>query len=80
MTERLIRFGTVRETTGLSRSTIYVRIAEGMFPPAIPIGPRSVAWRESEISALNAARIRGASDDDIRVLVTELVADRHSAA
>ena len=76
--QRLIRFASVQETTGLSRSTIYVRIAEGMFPPAIPIGPRSVAWRESEIAALNAARIRCASDDDIRALVTELVAGRHS--
>jgi prophage regulatory protein len=76
--QRLIRFASVQETVGLSRSTIYVRIAEGMSPPAIPIGPRSVAWRESEISALNAARIRGASDDEIRVLVIELVAARQS--
>jgi prophage regulatory protein len=79
-TQRLIRFGTVRETTGLARSTIYLRIAEGLFPPAIPIGPRSVAWPESEIAAINAARIRGQSDDDIRTLVAALVAARQSAA
>ena len=77
---RLIRFGTVREITGLARSTIYLRIAEGRFPPAIALGPRSVAWPEGEIAAINAARIRGATDDEIRALVASLVAARKSAA
>jgi prophage regulatory protein len=79
-TNRLIRFAAVRDITGLARSTIYLRIAEGRFPPAISLGPRSVAWPESEIAALNAARIRGASDDEIRALVASLVAARQSAA
>jgi len=77
-TQRLIRFGAVREITGLARSTIYLRIADGLFPPAIALGPRSVAWAEFEIAALNAARIRGASDDDIRLLVRELVTARQN--
>jgi hypothetical protein len=39
-----------------------------------------IGWRELEIAAINAARIRGASDDDIRALVTSLVAALRSAA
>lgn len=79
-TQRILRFGTVRELTGYSRSTIYLRIHGGLFPPAIALGPRSIGWPEAEIAALNAARIRGATDDDIRTLVATLVAARQNAA
>ncbi|MDU0960330.1 MAG: AlpA family phage regulatory protein, partial [Bradyrhizobium sp.] len=33
--DRIIRMNTVRDRTGLSRSTIYRKIAEGTFPPQI---------------------------------------------
>lgn len=79
-THKLIRFATVREITGLARSTIYLRISEGLFPPAVTLGSQSVAWPESEITAINAARIRGADEDQIRALVASLVAARKSAA
>ena len=38
-----------------------------------------VAWPESEIAAINAARIRGESDDAIRALVSEIHAARATA-
>ena len=44
--------------TGLSRSTIYARIAEGAFPRPIDLGGgRAVGWIESEIDAWLQARI-----------------------
>jgi prophage regulatory protein len=40
---------TVRDRTGLSRSTIYRKIAEGTFPPQIKISINGTGWRESDI-------------------------------
>lgn len=35
--------------TSLSTSEIYRRIAAGTFPAQVTLGPKSVAWIESEI-------------------------------
>ena len=48
---RLLRMPAVIERCGLSRTTIYMRIAIGTFPKQIPVGPRVSAWLESEIEA-----------------------------
>lgn len=45
----LIRLPGVMSRTGESRSTIYDKIPRGEFPAPIKIGPRAVAWIESEI-------------------------------
>lgn len=45
----ILRLPTVKARTGLSRSTIYLRIAEGRFPKPISLGGRAVGWLESEI-------------------------------
>ena len=46
---KLLRLPEVKSTTGLSKSTIYARIAEGTFPKQISLGPRLVVWVESDI-------------------------------
>jgi len=46
---KLLRLPEVKATTGLSKSTIYARIAEGTFPKQILLGPRLVVWVESDI-------------------------------
>ena len=46
---KLLRLPEVKATTGLSKSSIYARIAEGTFPRQIPLGPRLVVWVESDI-------------------------------
>lgn len=79
MTERIVRLSTVKELTGLGRSTLYRRIKEGTWVPPISLGPRAVGFRESEVAAINAARVRGESDDTIRGLVAALVSDRQNA-
>ena len=48
--DRIIRFDTVRARTGLSRSTIYRKIAEGTFPPQLKISTNGTGWHESEIN------------------------------
>ena len=48
--KRVIRLGEVEYRTGLARSTIYRRIAQGEFPKSIPLGSsRIVGWLESDI-------------------------------
>jgi len=66
----------VKSESGLSRSTIYLRIAEGLWTKPVSLGVRAVGWPSDEVDALNAARIAGKSDDEIRELVTKLEAAR----
>jgi prophage regulatory protein len=60
LSNKLIRLPAVKATTGLSKSTIYSRIAEGTFPKQIPIGPRLVGWVESEIQNWIAEQVSAA--------------------
>lgn len=47
--DRIIRMNTVRARTGLSRSTIYRKMAEGTFPARLKISTNGTGWRESDI-------------------------------
>lgn len=49
MGQTILRLPAVKARTGLSRSTIYLRIAEGKFPRPISLGPRAVGWVEGEV-------------------------------
>ena len=59
---RFLRLPEVLERTGLSRSTIYVRLAEGRFPRPIPLGARAVGWIESEVDEWIRERIEESRD------------------
>jgi len=48
--ERIIRLKTVLDRTGLSRTTLYRKIAEGTFPPQVPISVHGTGWYESAVS------------------------------
>jgi len=48
--ERIIRLKTVLDRTGLSRSTLYRKIAEGTFPSQVPISINGAGWHESAVS------------------------------
>ena len=80
MTHHILRLPAVKESTGLSRSTIYLRIATGAFTHPVSLGGRAVGWPAHEIAALNAARIAGKLEAEIRELVTKLEAARKSVA
>ena len=49
MTTAILRLPAVKSRTGLSRSTIYLRIKEGTFPTPVSLGARAVGWIDSEI-------------------------------
>lgn len=80
MTTTILRLPAVKVKTGNSRSTIYKRIADGLFPKPVKIGPRSGGWPDYEIDTINAARIAGKTDNEIRELVIQLETARKAAA
>ncbi|MGB5830678.1 MAG: AlpA family transcriptional regulator [Thiohalocapsa sp.] len=46
----ILRLPAVKARTGLSRSTIYLRISEGRFPKSVSLGGRAVGWVEAELN------------------------------
>lgn len=78
MNNRILRLKKVIAESGLSRSTIYARIAEGLWPKPVSLGGRIVGWPANEITKINAAHIAGKSNDEIRALVQRLLAGRKS--
>ena len=75
----ILRRKQVEAATGYSRSTIYLRISQGLFIKPVRLGARAVGFPAGEIAALNAARIAGRSEQQIRSLVAELETARSSA-
>lgn len=44
------RLPAAKNITGLSRSTIYLRIEEGNFPSSVSLGGRAVGWVGEEVN------------------------------
>lgn len=49
MSHKIVRLPTVKDKTGLSRSTIYLRISKNEFPAPISLGGRAVGWIEKDV-------------------------------
>lgn len=60
---RFLRLPEVIARTGLSRSTIYVRLDEGRFPRPVSLGGRAVGWIESEVDEWMRERIAASRSD-----------------
>jgi prophage regulatory protein len=48
MADSILRLPAVKTRTGLSRSTIYLRVSQGKFPRPVSLGGRAVGWVEEE--------------------------------
>ena len=46
---RIIKLTEVMNNTGLSRSSIYRKMAEKTFPASVPLGYKAVGWLEDEV-------------------------------
>ena len=57
-------------------ASVYNAIRAGLFTTGVAIGQRARGWPDYEIDAINAARVAGKSDDEIRELVKWLHAKR----
>ena len=76
MVTKIQRLPSVLEDRGRSRSAHYNDIKEGLFTSPVLVGLRAVGWPDYEVNAVNAARIAGATDSEIRKLVSELMEKR----
>ena len=73
----ILRMPAVLAETGhRSHASIYNAIRLGLFTKPVLIGQRAVAWPSEEVHAINAARIAGKSDAEIREIVDHLHAKR----
>ena len=67
------------EVMVMSRSTLYLRVKQGLITPPVRLSERCSVWPEYEISAINTARIAEKSNDEIRELVRQLQQQRTKA-
>jgi len=80
MSNRILRLPEVLRQRGRSRSAHYADVQDKLFTLPVRIGSRAVGWPEGDVVALNAARIAGKSNDEIRVVVDRLEAARADLA
>jgi prophage regulatory protein len=77
----ILRLPAVKVKTGhRADASVYNAIRDGLFTSGVAIGRRSKGWPDYEVDAINAARIAGKSDDEIRELVKVLHAKRTELA
>ncbi|WP_457282256.1 helix-turn-helix transcriptional regulator [Polaromonas sp. P5_D5] len=79
MVHTILRLRAVLQARGVCRSSHYAQIAQGLFTPPVAIGRRAVGWPQAEVEALNAARIAGKNDAEVRLLVQCLKTKRLAA-
>ena len=63
MVHTILRLPAVIERTGLSRSTIYLKIDQGHFPRQVKLSERAIGWPSSEIDAWIQSRIDESQGD-----------------
>lgn len=80
MLQTILRLPAVKAESGYSRSTIYLRISQRLWTRPVSLGARAVGWPATEVAALNAARIAGKSEDEIRALVAKVESGRKGVA
>jgi len=64
MSHTILRLPQVKSRTGLSRSSIYLRMANGEFPESISLGGRAVGWLEHDVDEWIVARIEESRIND----------------
>jgi len=57
MSKKIIRLPEVKNTTGLSRSTIYLYMSKGIFPASISLGTRAIGWLKNDVDQYLEDRI-----------------------
>ena len=62
MIKKIYRLPEVMTMTGLSRSSIYLRISTNEFPKPVKLGRRAVGWPEDTIIAWQA-KVMEAQDE-----------------
>lgn len=73
----ILRIPAVLTETGYrSRGSVYTAIKDGLFTNPVRLSERSIGWPDTEIKAINAARIAGKTNEEIKTLVAKLHRNR----
>jgi len=73
---QICRRPQVLELLQISRSNLYKKIENGLWPKPIQLGARAVAWLSTENEKMLAAIIAGQSTEEIKQLVKTLEESR----
>ncbi|MEI8652429.1 AlpA family transcriptional regulator [Pseudoalteromonas sp. Hal273] len=73
---KIIRRPEVLNKTGWSKSTLYNRINDGLFPTPISLGVRAVGFVESECNEVIQSMIAGYTEQQLRALVQNIIDKR----
>lgn len=68
--DTILRLPDAKRSTGLSRSTIYLRISLGTFPKPVSLGGRAVGWLEAEVHQWLQRRIEASRSESSGVGAT----------
>lgn len=63
MAHNILRLPEVIARTGLSRSSIYLRMSQNAFPPSVSLGGRAVGWVEQDIDTWLEEKIAASRKD-----------------
>ena len=75
---RIERKPAVLSRTGMSHATLYRRISEGLFPPGVTLGNRSVGWLAHEVDTMLSAFAAGKSTKELQSIVKALIEKRQT--
>ena len=77
----ILRLTEVKRVLGhRADASVYNAIRVGLFTNGVAIGQRAKGWPDYEVDAINAARVAGKSESEIRELVKALHAKRAELA
>ena len=76
MNFRYIPIANVLARMNGSRSSLYAKMGQGLFPSSIKIGERRVVWLEHEIDAMMREYVTRPSQEELRAFVKSLEAKR----
>ncbi|MDF2179101.1 AlpA family phage regulatory protein [Aliiglaciecola sp. CAU 1673] len=76
---RFLRQKEASDKFGLSKSTFYQRIKEGLLPPPVQLGGRAVGWLEHELAEVAKVIAFGSTARELKLAVETIVAHRISA-
>jgi prophage regulatory protein len=77
---KIIRLSEVINLMGKSETAIYLDRQKGVFPPSISLGERAKGYIEHEVTAVIVARIQGKTEDELKRIVIDLIAQREALA
>lgn len=72
----IVKRPEVLQLLQISRSNLYQKIDQGLWPAPIQLGARAVAWLSTENEQVLAAMISGKNQNEIKELVKRLIKDR----